>query len=112
MRVNSRGTRSKWYLSGLPASGPYPRLKSKLQLFGQFIGDWDVVDQTFPLSDKRKIERTGEAHFNWILCRRAIQDVWGPIDNSTGKLVPVGTTIRFYDEFLGAWRSIWISPLQ
>ena len=111
--VESRQRRkSGWGIKGLPASGPEPRLKDKLQLFGQFVGDWDIVDQTFPLAGRVNVKRTGEAHFNWILEGRAVQDVWGPIDESSGRFIPAGTTLRFYDEGLDAWRSVWISPLQ
>jgi hypothetical protein len=110
--TSQRSKRSSWSIEGLPATGPHSKLKSKLQLFGQFVGDWDIVDQTFPLTDRGKVKRTGKAHFNWILGGRAVQDVWGPIDESSGRFIPAGTTLRFYDEHLGAWRSTWISPLQ
>lgn len=106
MKEIFRSKRLAWNPKGLPASGPYPKLERKLQLFGQFIGDWDIIDQTFPRSDKRKIKRTGEVNFNWILNGMAVQDAWGPINGVTGKYVPVGTTTRFYDESLRAWRSI------
>ena len=36
-------------------------------------------------------------HFNWILDGRAIQDVWMNKDASTKRMIPGGTTIRFYD---------------
>ena len=51
-------------------------------------------------------------HFNWILDGRAVQDVWGSLDPSTHRFVPWGTTIRYYDPRLGAWRSTWIAPRQ
>jgi len=75
------------------------------------VGDWDILDKRFPRNEVSE-KRTGEVHFNWILDGRAIQDIWGPIDSKTGKLIPVGTTIRFYDTKLDAWRSTWISPIQ
>lgn len=68
---------SSWGIAGLPSLGPDPGLGGKLDLFGQFVGDWDIVEQTFPLTDRKKTKRMGEAHFNWILGGRAIQDVWG-----------------------------------
>lgn len=110
--ASQKSNLTNWGIIGLPAMRPHPKLGKKLQLFGQFVGDWDIVKLTFPLTDKSETKRTGEVHFNWILDGKAIQDVWGRIDDSTGKFIPVGTTIRFYDEKLEAWRSIWISPLQ
>jgi hypothetical protein len=102
-----------WNIKGLPATRPNSKLAKKLSLFGQFVGNWDILDQRFPESDKiNEMRRTGEVHFNWILDGRAIQDVWGPTDPKTGKLIPVGTTLRFYDTKLDAWRSTWISPMQ
>lgn len=103
--------RRNWSIVGLPATGPSRELKTKLALFGQFIGDWEIVEQRFPGSPKTEVIRSGEVHFDWILGGRAIQDVWGPVDEK-GSLVPVGTTIRYFDDGLGAWRSTWISPLQ
>lgn len=101
---------STWRLAGLPATGPAPRLRGKMRLFGQFVGSWDITERRVP--GFRGSTGTGEVHFNWILDGRAIQDVWGMIDPATQRLVPVGTTIRYYDPSLRAWRSTWLSPLQ
>jgi len=32
-------------IKGLGADGPDPRLKEKLMLFGQFVGDWHIESQ-------------------------------------------------------------------
>jgi len=34
-----------WKIEGLAASAPYPELKEKLELFGQFVGDWEMEDR-------------------------------------------------------------------
>jgi hypothetical protein len=98
-----------WSIEGLPARGPDAELRDKLQLFGQFVGDWDIVEHRTPLT---RIQPAGEVHFNWILGGRAVQDVWGAADPRTGRLIPLGTTVRYYDPDLGAWRSTWIAPRQ
>ncbi len=98
-----------WTIEGLPAYGPAQDLRDKLGLFGQFIGDWDIVEHRYPLS---RLRAPGEVHFNWILDGRAVQDVWGSIHPRTGRFVPWGTTIRYYDPHLGAWRSTWVAPRQ
>src|SRR2546427_10522971 len=33
-------------------------------------------------------------------------------DPDTGRAVPIGTTVRFYDPKRDAWQSVWISPMQ
>jgi hypothetical protein len=110
--ASRRKSSTDWTIAGLPAQGPAPGLRSQLHLFGQFIGDWDIVDPKFRSSRSGSPPRTGEVHFNWILGGRAIQDVWGPTDARTKRLIPVGTTIRYYDPDIAAWRSTWLSPLQ
>jgi hypothetical protein len=101
----------RWSLPGLGAVGPIRSLKSRLMLFGQFVGDWDILP---PRSRWNETEPkpSGEARFRWILGGTGVQDVWGPLDDESGKLVPQGSTLRFYDPSLRAWRSIWISPYQ
>ncbi len=98
-----------WKIEGLPAYGPASELRDKLRLFGQFVGDWDVVEHRYPMS---RLRAPGEVHFNWILEGRAVQDVWGSVDPRTHRFIPWGTTVRYYDPDLGAWRSTWIAPRQ
>jgi hypothetical protein len=101
-----------WNLKGLGAREPFPDRRDKLMLFGQFVGDW-VGEATLLKEDGSEVSGgIGEVHFNWILDGRAVQDVWGPVDPATGKFVPAGTTIRFYDSVKDNWQSTWISPLQ
>jgi hypothetical protein len=58
---------------------------------------------------------SGDLHFGWVLDGRAVQDVWRV--PASGEAPPGlrpfhGTTLRFYDPALGAWRSTWIDPLN
>ena len=100
--------RPGWRLDGLGASGPEPGLRDELMLFGQFVGDWKIVECRH-LEKGEWVIRTGEVHCNWILDGRAVQDVWMYHDES-GSLRPTGTTIRFYDPERRLWRSVWITP--
>ena len=34
-----------WLIEGLAAEGPFPECADKLSLFGQFVGDWDIVEE-------------------------------------------------------------------
>lgn len=106
------GSSAAWKIEGLPAPRPAPGLKSKLRLFGQFVGDWEIVELRSSGSRGHSETMTGEVHFNWVLGGRAIQDVWGHHDRRTGQFVPWGTTVRYYAPALGAWRSTWIAPGQ
>jgi hypothetical protein len=103
---------SGWALEGLPADGPDPKLASKLSLFGQFVGDWQIVARGVPRVTESSFRQRGEVHFRWTLGGRAVQDVWGGVDPATARFIPAGTTVRFFDPQLDAWRSTWISPTQ
>src|SRR5947208_16011412 len=62
-----------WTIKGLGAEGPFPELKEKLMLFGQFVGDWEM-DARYPQPDGTEIKAKGEIHFGWILNGRGVQD--------------------------------------
>lgn len=101
-----------WMLKGLAANGPFSEHKEKLELFGQFVGDW-IGEATFLKEDGSEMPGgNGEVHFNWILDGRAIQDVWMYEDYGSRKVITGGTTVRFYDPEKDNWQSTWISPLQ
>ena len=58
--------------------------------------------------------RDGEWHFAWVLDGRGVQDVWivpGATERAAG-IGPYeyGTSVRFYDPEIAAWRSTWIGP--
>ena len=101
-----------WFLEGLGATGPDPSLREKLMLFGQFVGDWDIVESKFLEDDGRWSNETGELHWNWILRGRALQDVWMYHVGDSRELIAAGTTIRLYDAKKDIWRSIWLAPKQ
>ena len=92
------------------SEGPHRAKEDRLQLFGQFVGDCDIVEERFPQKDGSELRFRGELHWAWILDGLATQDVWMQYDESQKRNVPVGTTIRFHDEGIDAWRSIWIAP--
>jgi hypothetical protein len=87
-------------------------LKEKMELFGQFVGDWEVYEGRYVRPDGTWAEERGEVHWRWILGGRAVQDVWMFYDEGEHKMVPAGTTVRFYERKIDAWHSLWISPLQ
>ncbi len=99
-------------LPGLKAAGPDPSLGSKLALFGQFVGDWKG-DIALTNADGSKTVGTFEWHFGWVLEGKAVQDVWKARYSDAKPPVPAigyGTTLRYYDPQVDAWRVVWVSP--
>ena len=62
-----------WTIEGLGAERPFPGLKEKLALFGQFIGDWVIEEARYPRGAQGvELRSQGEIHFGWILDGRAV----------------------------------------
>lgn len=105
-------------VEGLGADGPAPELADKLHLFGQFVGGWEFDWMGYDSDGSiQTIEGKGEWHFAWALEGRAVQDVWIlPSREERLRLgVPVdeyGTSIRFYDPTIDAWRVAWSGPVN
>lgn len=97
-------------IEGLGAAGPHPDHADKLALFGQFVGDWEIDPWRNLEADGSWSSGKGELHWGWILEGRGVQDVWSTIDPESGRSVPIGTTVRFYDPRTDDWQSVWISP--
>ncbi|MFZ5673030.1 MAG: hypothetical protein ACOZAM_08705 [Pseudomonadota bacterium] len=104
------------FADALLSDGPHPSIPSGQRIFAPFIGAWDLTVRWFDEAGKPAREEQGEWHFAWILEGRGIQDVWIVPRRSerTGRsdLYEYGTSLRFYDENLGAWQSTWIGPMH
>lgn len=106
-------------LQGLPAAlhatGPADGLAAELDMFGRFVGSWKV--DWYGSAAAEEPDAVGELHFGWVLGGRAVQDVWivpGPDQPGAGAPPRAfhGSTLRFYDPTLQAWRSTWIEPVN
>jgi hypothetical protein len=100
--------------SVLHAQEAFEPLRDRLDLFGRFAGAWDLVWRGENPSG-HEVTVPGELHCGWILGGRAVQDVWRvPIDpaDAPGMRGFYGTTVRFYDAAIDAWRSTWLDPLN
>jgi hypothetical protein len=98
----------------LHAAGPAPRHDEQLSLFGRFIGTWDVEWHGRDLNGE-PATMVGELRFGWVLGGHAVQDVWrvpSTTQVEAGVRPFYGTTVRFYDPSINAWRSTWIDPLN
>jgi hypothetical protein len=97
-------------------TGPTGPHAEELGLFGQFVGSW-TVEWAGHDTDGNPTAMTGELHFGWVLGGRAVQDLWivpstGQPGEGTPPLAFHGSTIRFYDASIGAWRSTWVEPVN
>jgi len=95
------------FINALVSEAPQSDLKNKLNLFGQFIGEWDF-DWIGGKGTPDELRVPGEWIFSWILEGSAIQDVFicpsreekvrNPQPNGE-----YGTTVRFYNPSKDAW---------
>jgi hypothetical protein len=114
--VESGSSRQEAALEGLLASGPHPELAEKLQLFGQFVGDWDADWTGYQPNGIVSQRGTGEIHFGWVLNGRAIQDVWiFPAREDQRRGLPLdewGSTLRLYDPSRDTWNICFHTPVN
>lgn len=103
-------------ITALHVAGPAARDAGRLMLFGRFVGSWHL-EWSGTGADGQPATMTGELHFGWVLGGRAVQDVWivpgrGQPGEGQPPLAFHGSTIRFYDPAIDAWRSTWIEPVN
>ena len=106
------------FVQVLHAGGPDTEREPKLALYSFLVGSWEM-DVTTILEDGTRHQGRGEIHAGWVLEGRGIQDVWmipRLVDRKPG-IEPLpgagnwyGTTLRFYDPALDAWRILWNDP--
>jgi hypothetical protein len=105
------------FLDALGAEGAAADRAGKMELYGRFVGSWDLDVTQFP-EDGVPRRRKGEWHFGWTLEGRAIQDVWivpprGELrhGDAGANVNSYGTTLRVYDPDIDAWRIQWADPV-
>jgi hypothetical protein len=103
-------------LAALYAARPNDALAAKLNLYGRFVGSWQLDIDFHPLiGPSRRAE--GEWHFAWVLDGKAIQDVWiFPARRLRGNgergepWFMYGSTFRWYDPAIDAWHITYFDP--
>jgi len=104
------------FLAVLAAPGRSPEIPEPADLYGWLIGSWEL-DVVFYWTDVSERGIKGEAHFEWVLEGRAVQDVWVAPPPSRRKkpfdpaVDMYGTTLRVWDPAIQAWRVTWINPV-
>jgi hypothetical protein len=108
---------TKAFLDALGADGPSTDRAGKMDLYGRFVGSWDLDVTQIPDNGIVR-RRRGEWHFGWALEGRAIQDVWivpprGELrsGDAAANANSYGTTLRIYDPDIDAWRIQWTDPV-
>ncbi len=100
-------------ITALHVDGPTGEHADKLMLFGRFVGSWTL----HWTGGSPPSTATGELHFGWVLGGRAVQDIWivpsrGQPGHNEAPRGLQGSTIRFCDPTIAAWRSTWIEPIN
>ena len=106
------------FVAALHASGPAPELGDGANVYGWLVGSWEMRVVDYP-TDGPPREAIGEWHFAWVLEGRAVQDVFiVPVRSLRDGTTPppkgnrYGSSIRVYDAAAGAWKVIWINPVN
>jgi hypothetical protein len=95
------------------ASGRSAEIPESADVYGWLVGSWELEVLHYAGIDVSSQNLKGEAHFNWVLEGRAIQDVWiVPKLDSIHKNNMYGTTLRVWDPAIQAWRIRWIDPVS
>lgn len=84
--------------------------------FGRFVGDWDLAWHG-AAADGSPVSTSGRLTVGWVLGGRAVQDVWqvppaAPGDPGLAGHGFHGSTLRFIDPAIDAWRSTWVEPFN
>ena len=111
--VSGGGTSRELEIQDLPAGRPADGLARQLELFGQFVGDWDLRSETYVAG--RTERNVGRMHMRWILYGTALQDVWtsdAPEQRPGLPRKSFGTTLRYFDENAKVWRIVWVAPIE
>jgi len=85
-------------------------------VYGWFVGDWELDVRRYWSVDVSAQNIHGEVHAGWTLEGKAVQDVWimpriGERSKKPDpKLNMYGTTLRVWDSAIRAWRIAWFNP--
>jgi hypothetical protein len=93
----------------LQALGPSPSLGDQANIFGRFVGTWDV-DYGEIAEDGKITHFPGELIVGWVMDGYVGQDLFIAYPTSAGKERTMGTTLRYFDKNSGKWRVVYIEP--
>jgi hypothetical protein len=93
----------------LQALGPSPALGAQANVFGRFVGTWDV-DYGEIGEDGKVTHFQGELIVGWVMDGHALQDLFIADPTAAGTERTMGTTLRFLDSKSGKWHVTYIEP--
>lgn len=102
----------------LEASAPISSYPDKMEQFGRFVGQWDLLVTWYAIDGTIDRQEPGEWEFGYALEGRAVIDVWIVPPRaeravaSEHRLGEYGMSVRFYDPQIDAWRSTWHGPVN
>jgi hypothetical protein len=91
-------------------------IDEKDDIYGWFLGSWELKTYVYWAEDVSARHLTGEVHVTRALEGLAVQDIWimSRRQDRTLDLDPkfnmYGTTLRVWDTTLRAWRITWMNP--
>ena len=100
----------------IQAAGRSPEIPESADVYGWLIGSWELDAYDHRTEGTVRCSK-GEAHFEWALEGRAVQDVWVVPRRSeragdlSGAMNLFGTTLRVWSPAIQAWRVTWINPV-
>jgi hypothetical protein len=106
------------FIAMLAAPGRSPDIAESQDAYGWLVGGWELEVLHYRAIDVSEQKIRGEAHFQWVLEGRAIQDVWimprssDRRGNSDRVNNMYGTTLRVWDQAIQAWRIRWLNPVS
>ena len=91
-------------------------IDEKDDIYGWFLGSWELQTYIYWAEDVSARHLTGEVHVARALDGLAVQDVWimprrqDRTPDLDTKFNMYGTTLRVWDAALRAWRITWMNP--
>lgn len=116
MRIMDESQKENGFLATWTAPCRSPEIPESADVYGWLIGSWELEVLHYHV-DVAALHIKGEAHFEWVLEGRAVQDMWiMPSRNlrTTGmdrSRNMYGTTLRVWDPSIEAWRVTWVNPV-
>ena len=114
--MSTRALEKEDFRTVLLSTGRSPEVPQAADTYGWLVGSWELDVVRYWAADVSAQGIKGEAHFDWVLEGRVLQDVWIMPRRSerTGsiaeKMNMYGTTLRVWDASIQAWRITWINP--